>query len=141
MSQQHLDQLLAAWNSATGQDVRPRAVERILFELWRADYTPADVTLVVDFLRRQNAKLQGAQFRINIFKVLGDVETFESTRAEAAAMQRNRRPPATPRQQVEALRERPVDPEETRARQTQDTNVRTAFAALKDSLNQIKPGE
>ena len=139
MSQQHLDQLLDAWNTATGQDVRPRAVERILFELWRSDYTPSDVTLVVTHLQRANARLNGAQFRINIFKVLGDLETFESTRAEASAAQRNRRPPPTPRQQVEALRERPVDPEATLARQTRDVNVRTAFAALKDSLNQIKP--
>lgn len=124
--------LHAAWCAASGQsaaDVKIRLTERIWWELHRAEITPDDVRCVVDYLIRANRKnVGGPQFRITVTRICGDVENFASLLGEARAAERNRRPPPTPREKVEALRERPVDPEEARAR------VTGQFATLRDVL-------
>ena len=111
---QPIDALHAAWCNATGQKLHPRASERILFELTKCDVTPAQLTLVVKHLQAQNRKFGGgASFRINLQKVCGCPETFLCVLAEAEAVQRNRRPAPSERDKIIALRERPVDAEQS----------------------------
>lgn len=105
--------LHAAWCSASGQELNPRATERIFFELAKMDFTADDVRIAVTHLMAFNRKSGGAKFRINAFKVLGDPETFASLVAEARAAQRNKRPAPTEKDKIIQLRERVVDAEQS----------------------------
>lgn len=108
-----IKEMQTIWAAVTGQQVHPRLTERLFFEAWRMEITPDDLRCVLEYMLRYNREnVGGAQFRINVQKILGDLETFASTLAEARAKERNRRPAPTPREQVQALRERPVDPEQ-----------------------------
>lgn len=102
-----------AWCSASGQELNRAATERIFYSASQLGFVPYDVTLVVDHMIRFNKKSGGAKFRINAFKVMGDLELFASMLAEVKAMKKNSRPPQTPKQQVEQLRERVIDKEES----------------------------
>jgi len=100
------------WTEVTGQPLKRALVERWFFEAWRAEITAAELRCVLEHLLAYNRKSEGAKFRIAVDRVLGDLGTFASLLGEAQATNRNRRPAATPREQVQAQRERPVDPEQ-----------------------------
>lgn len=100
-----------AWCNAAAQELSYKASERIFYELHKLDFTADDVTLAVKHLIRFNNKSGGAKFRINAFKICGDVESFASLVAEAKAMLRNTRKAQTASDKVLADYERVVDPE------------------------------
>jgi hypothetical protein len=131
--QDQITALHAAWCESSGQlpeDVKLRLTERIWYELARAEVTPQDIRSVVAHLLRQNRKNAGGgrQFRINVSRVCGDVENFSSILGEARAVERNRRPPATPRETVLAQQRPVADPEAARAQAGEQ------FAKLRDIL-------
>jgi len=129
-------ELHSTWCEVTRQDLHPKATERLFFEFWRAEFTAQDLRCVLDHMQRFNRQNPGAQFRLHAQKVLGDLEMFASTLAETRAKERNRRPAPTARQQVEALRDRPVDAEclRTAAAQAGPITAAEAIKRLKESL-------
>jgi hypothetical protein len=104
--------LHSAWCKASGQQLHERLTERIFFEAEKMGITADDVRCVVEFLTRFNKRSDGAKFRINAFKVIGDLETFAATLAEARAVERNRRPAPTEKEKVVEAFRPTVDPEQ-----------------------------
>ena len=128
-----IPQLQAEWTRVTGQPLHARATERLFYEIARLDISADDLRCALEYMLAYNRKnAGGAQFRINAQKILGDPETFASTLGEALAWERNRRPKPTARQQVEVLRERPVDPE-----QASTLKPRNDWQSLKQVINAI----
>jgi hypothetical protein len=84
------EQLHACWCSVTGQELHQRATERLFYEFEAIGFTAADLKLVLEYLLRQNRQMNGAKFRINCVKIVGDLEGFASLLAEASAVKRNR---------------------------------------------------
>ena len=84
------EQLHACWCSCTGQDLHQRATERLFYEFHSIGFTVADLKLVLEYLLRQNRQMNGAKFRINCVKIVGDHEAFASLLGEASAVKRNR---------------------------------------------------
>jgi hypothetical protein len=84
------EQLHACWCSCTGQDLHQRATERLFYEFHSIGFTSADLKLVLEYLLKQNRQMNGAKFRINCVKIVGDHEAFASLLGEAAAVKRNR---------------------------------------------------
>lgn len=75
------------------------------------EYGPEDITLVVRYLQRFNAK-STAQYRMHFHKVL-EPEFFASVHGDAKAQERNRRPKPTAAQvALGELRPLLVDPDE-----------------------------
>ena len=107
-----LQDLHAAWESASGQEVNYRATERIFYAAHQMDFTADDVKIAVKHLIRFNNKNDGAKFRINVFKIIGDLESFAALVAEARATDRNRRANPTPKDKVIQLREHVINPDE-----------------------------
>ncbi len=137
-----IKELHATWCEVTRQELHPRATERLFFEAWRMDITPDDLRCVLEYMQRYNREnAGGAQFRINVQKVLGDLETFASTLGEARAKERNRRPAPTPRDQVMAQRERPVDLEQASTMKMGPTpDFKKVLQDIINTPPPIKPG-
>lgn len=95
-----IEALQFAWNKASGQILHAALTERIFFEANKMSITPDDVRCVVEHLKRFNKRSDGAKFRINCYKVMGDLECFASTLAEARGAERNHRPAPTEREKV-----------------------------------------
>lgn len=123
--------LHAAWESAAAQEVNARATERIFLEAHNMGFTPDDVKIAVKFLIRFNNRSEGAKFRINVFKIVGDLESFAALVAEARAMNRNQRKEPTPKDKIIDLRERVIEPD---AAPQADTSV-PAKELLKRAIN------
>ena len=126
-----VQQMHDTWCQATGQQLLPIATARVMFELARQGVTADDIRCVVQHLQRFNAKSDGAKFRLNVIKVCGDPEEFAGLLGEARAAERNRRPAPTPRDQAQALRERPVDAEQSSLQKL------TPAKSFKDVLNKL----
>lgn len=112
--------LHAAWESASAQEVNYRATERIFLEAHNMGFSGDDIKVAVKFLIRFNNKSDGAKFRLNVFKVIGDLESFAALVGEARAVDRNRRAEPTPKDKVIQLREHVLNPDEA---PTADTAV------------------
>ena len=92
--------LLSAWNDCTAQELNARAFERVAFDFLSAGFTPDDLRCVVVFKQQQNRTYGGrAAFRLNAFKIMGDLEIFSADLAEARAHYRSR-PKRTTRQEI-----------------------------------------
>lgn len=129
-----LQDLHTAWENASAQTVNFKATERIFYAAHMMDFTPDDVTIAVKHLIRFNNRSDNAKFRINVFKILGDLEYFASLVAEARAVDKNRRPAPTPKQVVQSQREQIVDPEESSLLTITST---TSGRTMKDVLNTL----
>lgn len=110
--QTHIEALHGAWCQSTGQELHLRATERLFFDLHQMEFTPTDIQMVAAHLIGLNKNSGGAKYSLRANRVLGDLEFFASTLAEAKATKRNKRPAPTPKEKVVALRERVVEPEE-----------------------------
>lgn len=111
---EQINKLRQRWNELTGQDVRERPFERVGYEFLK-DFTIEDMEQVVQFILHQNKKRE-PRFRdvLRFDRVLGDPETFEGRRSEAAAWWRNRVKPATEKAKtVAAFRSTPGETEGT----------------------------
>jgi hypothetical protein len=95
----HLKAILAAWCEITGQEVKYRPVERLLWEFHQMDFTADDLRCVVQGMKRHNSK-SDSKYKIQLHKVIGDLETFASMLAEFRAKERNRPKPPSPAQRV-----------------------------------------
>lgn len=97
------------WESLTGQQLKRAPTERLFWEFHNAGFTSADLRTLVTYMQRCNAK--GQRYKIQLHKVIGDLEIAASILAEAAAKERNTRKAQTASEKIVAAYERPVDPE------------------------------
>lgn len=95
-----INKLRQRWNELTGQDVRERPFERVGYEFLK-DFSIGDMEQVVQHMNHNNKKRE-ARFRdvLRFDRILGDPESFEARRSEAAAFWRNRVKPPTEKQKV-----------------------------------------
>ena len=128
-----IQEMHAAWESASAQEVNYRATERIFYEAHNMGFTPDDLKIAVKHLIRFNNRSEGAKFRINVFRVLGDLESFAALVGEAKATDRNRRPAPTPKDKVIQLREHVINPDEA---PVNDTSV-PVKELLKRAVNDL----
>jgi hypothetical protein len=128
-----LHDLHSAWQDASGQEVNYRATERIFYAAHQMDFTPDDVKIAVKHLIRFNNKNEGAKFRINVFKIIGDLESFAALVAEARAVDKNRRHAPTPKQQIQRAYEQVQDAEQSSLLTVTSTGGRT-FKQVLESI-------
>lgn len=93
-----IQSLITAWNSATGQQVNQRAVERIAWEFLDMGFTENDLRLVVKHMLSFNRKHPDCPLKMQFHRVVGDTERFASMLAEFQAKERNRIKPPSPRE-------------------------------------------
>ncbi len=77
-----------------------QATERLFFEMAKLDLTPDDLQCVLKHCLAFNRKHPNTPMKIQVHKLCGDLEVFCSILGEARAMERNRRPAPTPKEQV-----------------------------------------
>jgi len=94
------ESLHKTWNQVTGQQLNPRATERLFFEFWSMDFTDQDLQCVLKYMIAYNRKHPNTPMKIQAHKVLGDLETFASVLSEAMALERNKPVKTTPRESV-----------------------------------------
>jgi hypothetical protein len=92
--------------------VNYRATERIFLEAHNMGFSADDVKIAVKYLIRFNNKSDGPKFRVNVFRVIGDIESFAALIAEARAVDRNRRADPTPKDKIVALYQQTQNPDE-----------------------------
>lgn len=107
---QIIDDLHSLWESLTGQELRRRPVERLFWEFNNEGFTADDLRTLLNYMMRCNAK-GGGRYKIQVHKVIGDLEITASILAEAKAKERNTRKAQTASEKVLADYERVVDPE------------------------------
>jgi len=129
-----LEALHGAWCHATGQELHFRSTERLFFDLHQMEFTPDDIRTVVAHLKSLNAK-SDVKYSLRANRVLGDLEFFSSSLAEAKATNRNRRQPMTPKQQAQDMREKVVNRE-----QSSILNI-SAPRSFADVIKEMKVGE
>ena len=95
-----IEQLQTTWAELTKQELHARATERLFYEFNDMGFTDSDLRCVLNYLLRFNRNNDGAKFRINAVKIVGDLENFASLLGEARAIERNRKPSSTPRDNV-----------------------------------------
>lgn len=96
-----LQVVLATFCKLSGQELRYMPCERILYDYWNNGFTEDDLRCVLQFMLWQNSKRE-PQFRNRILfhRICGDLEEFNSRLGEARAWERNRKKPASAREQV-----------------------------------------
>lgn len=97
---EQLEPLRACWNKLTGQDLNARATERLFFEYLKMDFTESDLQCVLRACLAYNRKHQTCPMKIQVHKIIGDLEIFASMLGEARAKERNQVKAATPKEQV-----------------------------------------
>lgn len=95
-----IEALHSTWEKLTGQVINRRVTERVFYEMASAGFTDDDLRCVIQGMQKFNRGGSGAQFRINLVKVCGDLESFGSVCAEFRAKERNKKPAPTPAQQI-----------------------------------------
>lgn len=121
-----------AWCNASAQELSYKASERIFYELHRLDFTADDVTLAVKHLIRFNTKSGGAKFRINAFKICGDIESFAALVAEAKAVLRNTRKAQSASEKIMAAYEQVQNAEQA------DPRINGAGRHVSDVIKHLK---
>lgn len=95
-----IESLHAVWNTTTGQQLNLRATERIFYEVSKMDFTPDDLLCMLKHVLAYNKSHSSAPMKVQVHKLLGDLETFASILADARARERNKPPKPTPREIV-----------------------------------------
>ena len=88
------------WNLTAGQELHYRATERIFYEADKLGFTPDDLKLVLQHVLSYNKTHKHAPMKVQVHKLLGDLEIFASILAEAKAKERNRVKPPTPKESI-----------------------------------------
>lgn len=106
-------QIHQAWETASGQTIKPRIWERAFSDFIAHGYTCEDIAVCFRYAKRENARFtQGTGFTITPFKVFDfEYRWFDSLLSQARASERNRRPAPTPKEAVVQLREKVINPE------------------------------
>lgn len=106
-----LQSILAAYTKATGRQCNYMVHEYGLWAYKQAGFGESDMALVCSFLIRENSR-NNYKYSLHLTKLIGDLARFDDLLCEAKAVSRNRKPPPTPREQVQSLL-RPVVGEAT----------------------------
>lgn len=94
-----LQPILAAYLKTTGRQCNYMVHEYALFAYHQAGYTAEDMTLVCQFLVRENRR-NSYQYSLHLTKLIGDLARFDDILNDARAKERNRPKPPTPKEQV-----------------------------------------
>lgn len=101
-----------AFCSGTKSTPNYRVWERAYADFLDKGYTCADLVMVLAHIVRENKRMNGAAYSLRQNKLFDfEYMHFDALLNEAKGKARNRRPAPTPRQVVEELRNRVVDPE------------------------------
>lgn len=95
-----LKALHACWCVVTGQELHFRATERLFYELFKMDFTEDDLKCVLNHVLAYNRTHKHAPMKVQVHKLLGDLEIFASILAEARAKDRSKPKSATPKEIV-----------------------------------------
>jgi hypothetical protein len=107
-------QLHEAFCAGTRSTPNYRVWERAYADFLDKGYTCADLTMVLAHIQRENKRMNGAAYSLRQNKLFDfEYMHFDSLLNEAKDKARNRRPLPTAKQQVEQLRERVIDKEES----------------------------
>ena len=93
-----LKALHACWCHMTGQELHFKATDRLFYEMFKMDFTTDDLLCVLKHVLSYNRTHPNAQMKVQVHKLLGDLEVFASILAEARAKERNRVKPLTPKE-------------------------------------------
>jgi hypothetical protein len=108
-----IKQLHRCWCDLTRQDLNLRATERLFYELLNYDFTCEDLACVVRYLLAFNQRHPDCPMKVQVYKVIGDLEQFASVLGEARAWDRNRVKGPTARATVVQAFGPVVDPEQS----------------------------
>jgi hypothetical protein len=110
-SQSTTEDLCAAWNKSTGQDVNLMVNQRISWQFLQAGFSVADLLIVVAYLKACNSQASESKYRVKLtlLRVIGDLEWYDAQRQLAMAWERNRQRKASPRQEILEASGRPVE--------------------------------
>lgn len=93
--------ILDVFCKLSGQELKYFPCERLLFDYHNNGFTEDDLKCVLTFMLWQNSKREPRfRNRILFHRIVGDLEEFNSRLGEARAWERNRKKPATAREQV-----------------------------------------
>lgn len=98
--QAELSAILGVYIQATGRQCNYMVHEYALFAYKQAGFTAEDMSMVCNFLVRENNR-NNYKYSLHLTKLIGDLARFDDILCEARAVFRNRKPPPTPRQQVQ----------------------------------------
>jgi len=130
MSGDELQDLHDTYVRITGLDVK-FSIHYWTWENFSKFFTKEDLVLVLNWIKRKNKQAEHKYRRsLAITKLIGDEEKFDELRAQAAAEERNRRKPLTPKQRVmEQWRPTVVEDDTTRK-----DNTKRAAEALREAI-------
>lgn len=92
--------LHACWCETTGQTLHFQATQRLFWELAKMEFTPDDLLCVLKHVLAYNKSHAHAPMKVQVHKLLGDLEIFASILADARARERNRVPKPTAKEIV-----------------------------------------
>lgn len=91
----------AVFCSATGTTPNLMIHERAYADFIAHGFTGDDLRCVLDYLRRENKRMNGAKFSMRLDRLLDfEYRHFDSILCEARARERNQKQPLTPREKV-----------------------------------------
>ncbi len=98
--QDQIKLLHSCWCTTTGQELHFQASQRLFYEVAKLEFTPDDLLCVLKHVLAYNTTHTHAPMKVQVHKLLGDLEVFASILADARARERNRVSPPTPKESV-----------------------------------------
>lgn len=114
MTQDTPEQLHSIFCKETGREACFPIWQRAYLDYLSKGYTCADLSLVLRYIKRENNRMNGAAFSLRQDKLFDfEYMHFDALLNEARAKDRNRRPAPSPKSQIIAAYEKPVDTEQS----------------------------